>query len=322
MPRTAAVRAVLAAAALAALAPAARPEGGWWDSEPRHVPLEKLQADPVGWKDVPVILTLQFGQKYRSFNPFYTRFTPDQYLNFSAWSDGAELWDREQYRKVHPFFFVERNDGFARRLGETATRARFTCRAIVRDVFRGEPWIQVSEVRDEADAVGPEVVRAVLRGHQAFDKGDRDGAIAAYREALARHPGAGAEAAIHRHIARVLWSRQDLGKSKAEIVEALKLNPDDAGALDLQAAIEGAEKRLLAIPAPEGPALLPKEAPPPAVEPLNPPPGAKPAVRSPDPSGPQPEVQRPAPPKPEATPPPTEEPQPPPPPKKRPAPPR
>jgi tetratricopeptide (TPR) repeat protein len=226
---------------------AARAQDGWWDSEPRTTTLEKLRADPSAFKDVPVRVTLLFHEKRGIFNPYYTPFLPDRYFNLSAWSD-SELFSKEDFTKnLYAFFFVEKDSAFGRRLSEIAPRTRINCKAIVRSVFRGEPWIEISDVKEETGSVGPVSIRAVLRGDEAFDRGDHDGALLAYREALADRPGGVAEAGVHRRIGRVLWAKKDLDGAEAAVKKALALHPEDAAAITLRDTIVATRLQLSAL---------------------------------------------------------------------------
>src|SRR5688500_13895825 len=65
------------------------PTGGWWDDvfTERSVPLGKILASPEAWRDLPVSFGIQFRQPGKNGPSFFTRFEPDQWLNFAAWPD-------------------------------------------------------------------------------------------------------------------------------------------------------------------------------------------------------------------------------------------
>lgn len=306
---------IAAALLVPALAAPAAAEDGWWDTEPRVVPFERILEDPVAYLDVTVVITLQFDRRHSLFNPFYTAFTPDRYANFSAWPDTAELWDRDQFMKPFPYFFIPRAHPAAEALKETAPRTRLACKAMVRSVFRGDPWIEITAVSPQAEAVGPATVKAAFRGIEAYDRGDLGEAMARFHEALATNPGSGPSASLWRRIAHVHWKRQELAEAKAALAKCLAVNPADADGVALASTIEAAEKRLLAVPVPDMPGIAPPKKPvAPAGEPLNPKAPAAPKaepVPAPQPA-PKPEPKAaPAPaPKPEPAPAPKAEPKP------------
>ncbi|MCK6480086.1 MAG: hypothetical protein L6R43_08025 [Planctomycetes bacterium] len=259
-----------AALAVSALAGPARAEGGWWDSEPQQVPFEKVLADPGAYRDVGFILTLQFTEKRTLFNPYFTAFSPDSYVNFAAWPDGAELWDREQYVKPYAFFFLAKGDPFVPSLKDLPRRTRIRCRAVVRSIFRGEPWIEVRSVSLQPEAVSAETVKAGFLGMQAFDRGDLDEALKQFEAALATNPGAGPSASLWSRIAHVHWKRHDLPRAREALGKCLAENPAYPPAVSLKESMDAAEERLLAVPVPNLPGKAPPEKPvEPAARPLN-----------------------------------------------------
>ncbi len=291
------VRTFLAAAlALPALAGTAFAEDGWWDSDTRAVPFENVLADPLAYRDVTVILTLQFTEKRAAFNPYFTAFSPDRFDNFAAWHDAAELWDREQYKKPYGFFFVVRNSPAADALKDLSQRTRFSCKAVVRSVFRGEPWFEITEVKPHPEAVSAATVKAGFLGMQAFDKGDYPEALKQFSAAMATNPGEGPTASLWYRVASVHWKTQDLPKTKDALGKCLAVDPAYPPAVSLRESVDAAERRLLAISVPNIPGKAPPREPvAPAAEPLNrdggTPPRTEPRVeRKPEPK-PEPKVE-------------------------------
>ena len=89
---------VVVALLLGTLALVASPaKGSWWDSleTPKEVSLGKVLDNPDSFLGVPVEFTVQFHETTKFYNPFFTRFTPDRYVNFAAWADEAALWMAE-----------------------------------------------------------------------------------------------------------------------------------------------------------------------------------------------------------------------------------
>ena len=90
----------------------------------------------------------------------------------------------------------------------------------------------------------PPEVNHLNRGNALDDKGDRDGAIAEYREALRVNPH---YAKAHFNIGVELGRKGDLDGALAEYREAVRCDPDDAeahhnigGVLDEQGDVDGA----------------------------------------------------------------------------------
>ena len=75
---------------------------------PHETTLATLRGNPDAYRNVRVILTLQMNERTNFWNPFFTRFTPDNYVNFSAWGDEQRLWVAAEYGNEFPLFFVDR----------------------------------------------------------------------------------------------------------------------------------------------------------------------------------------------------------------------
>ena len=57
-----------------------------------------------------MICKLYFNEMGRHFNPYYTRFIPELYKNFSAWPLDARLYEKRDFQRVYPHFFVNKDN--------------------------------------------------------------------------------------------------------------------------------------------------------------------------------------------------------------------
>jgi outer membrane biosynthesis protein TonB len=160
---------------------AEKPAGGWWDDvfAERSVPLSKIIATPEAFRDVPVSFVVQFHQLGKAGTTFFTRFDPDTWLAFSAWADDAALWEKKAFEADFPHLFVRRDGPDLRAVSSAAVYDRLAVSGVVRDVIKGQPWIEVTSVRTLPEKMNEaSLVRLVkgltLRDHRRFDAAARE----------------------------------------------------------------------------------------------------------------------------------------------------
>ena len=99
---------VLSLVAVALVALVAAPVAAQDEKETQTVALEKILGNAQAFEGLTVSFVIQFHRLGRLDAPVFTKFEKDWYQNFSAWPDGAHLWDKETYKRDHQFFFVSR----------------------------------------------------------------------------------------------------------------------------------------------------------------------------------------------------------------------
>jgi hypothetical protein len=158
-----------------------RPDGGWWDDvfTERTVTLTKVLASPDAYRDLPINFTVQFHQIAKTGPSFFTRFEPDSWLGFSAWSEDAPLWEKKAYENDFPHLFVRRDGADFRTVNGAAIYDRFSVSGVVRDVIKGKPWIEVTSVRRLPEKMSEgslvHLVKGLtLRDHRRFDAAARE----------------------------------------------------------------------------------------------------------------------------------------------------
>src|SRR5262245_57214816 len=67
---------------------------GWWDDLDKGEParLADLIAEPRRWKDKIVTFACIFHAPDSVFSPYFTSFSADKHVNFTAWTDGSPSW--------------------------------------------------------------------------------------------------------------------------------------------------------------------------------------------------------------------------------------
>ena len=109
---------------------------GWFTDmdDIKKVSLTEVLQNPHEYYDVKIELQLYFHQEGDSYNPYYTRFNEDTYQNFSAWPIDARLYEKRDFVRSYPHFFVYKlkRDKAAR----------------IDDLDRVQPIVVVCEVRE------------------------------------------------------------------------------------------------------------------------------------------------------------------------------
>ena len=150
------------------------------------VPHALVAERPLEYVGRELRVALQFHSLEEDWNPFVTRFSPRNYLAVRGWADEQLPWVESEFERLPVRVFVPRGtslEGFFR-IGQRHERILVT--GIVREVFAGQPWMEVlaAEATQEAIPEGSvlHVVRALeFESQKAYGLalGELDRALAA-----------------------------------------------------------------------------------------------------------------------------------------------
>jgi hypothetical protein len=282
-PKEGAMRRSIRAAAplvltLAVLAGSA--SAGWWDeaAETKTVTLDELTARPHDFRGQEVQFDCVFHQISQFYNPYFTRFAPSVFVNFSAWPAGAELWREDVFLASHPFLFLERSDNALPALLAMPRFSRLHLTGIVQEVFKNTAWIEVRKIETLPDALDRDALSLLVKGERAAARGDHEEALARFREAEgfplpaeARRSISGMQAASLAKLGRTAEARQTLAAALAEA-------PGDERILAQLTELDGpvAPPPTVASPAPPAAPAVPAAPPPPEAARRLPPPAPTP----------------------------------------------
>ncbi|MCZ6599118.1 MAG: hypothetical protein O7B99_15880 [Planctomycetota bacterium] len=137
---------------------------------------------------------VQLSGPVESWNPYLTRFGPGDYVRFQAWSDESFVWEMGVFADPAPYLFVRRGSLAEALLANGRRFERFEVTGGVREVFLGEPWIEVEHVRLLPKFVGEGTILHVNWALTLSGRGMWTAAIEqlerARSENLPRHAGA------------------------------------------------------------------------------------------------------------------------------------
>ncbi len=164
---------LLALAFVAGVLPAAAYADGWFSraGETKEVTLTDLLKNPREYLDVEVEFKVYFDAPGRNFNPYFTRFNEEVWGNFSAWPIDARLYDKRDYPRPYPFFFASKTNKAWKRVKDVDHLRVVEITGVVRDVFKGQPWIEVLSWSGASGGLSEDDIRDVVNADANYVAG-------------------------------------------------------------------------------------------------------------------------------------------------------
>lgn len=176
---------VLLLGALTPTIPAASAGDGWWSGldEGEAVSLADVVRGPEAYRH----RTLTFYAVFHSaaaeykYYPRNTAFTEARHINFSAWPDGAPVWEKRAFINDFPFLYLPRTHPQRNALATAKKGTRWEITGRIRDLVRGRPAIEVFSFRETGHRLGWGVVQNVMWGRNYAQGDTREGYQSAAR---------------------------------------------------------------------------------------------------------------------------------------------
>lgn len=149
----------------------------------RSTSLSELRAAPGTNLGQEVRFVLQFQRLVEDWNPYLSRFEPARWLALEAWPDELFTWDKRVFDAPVGHLFLRRGGGFEPIARRARTYQRFEVHGRVREVFLGEPWIEIEELVPLSGEVGEGTILHVTRAREVALQGQFDLALEQYERA-------------------------------------------------------------------------------------------------------------------------------------------
>jgi hypothetical protein len=164
------------------------------------VPLSELRANPGAFLGEDVSFALQFKDLSSDWDPYLSRFESSRWLGFEVWPDEAFTWERAEFE--HPFthLFVRQGGGFEPLARRAHVYQRYQARARVREVFLGEPWLELLELSPLDGEVGEGTIVCMTRARTLVEDDQFELALEQYEHAKSAPLPPHALAAVLREI--------------------------------------------------------------------------------------------------------------------------
>lgn len=147
--------------------------------------LTELRTSPGRFLGEEVRFTLQFRALVEDWNPYLSRFEPGRWLGLEVWPDELFTWDEAVFAAPAGRLFLRRGGGFEPLARRARTYQRYEARGRVREVFLGEPWIELLELVPLEGEVGEGTILHVTRARELAGEGQFTLALDQYDRARA-----------------------------------------------------------------------------------------------------------------------------------------
>ncbi len=194
----------------------------------KDVTLGDLLRAPKDYMDIPVRMHVYFNKEGKTQNPYYTRFNEDWYGNFSAWPIDARLYEKRDFQRVYGLFFVQKGAKVWKELLDEDRMQSMEILCVVRDVFRGSPWIEVFEYDTHSKGLDEEAVREILKGEGHFHNGRHKQAARMYDSALSSRYPRHVRVDLMRRLGDAYYHQGKYSSAIDTYEDALELAPKNA----------------------------------------------------------------------------------------------
>jgi len=177
--------------------------GGWFSKmgDVKDVTLAELLRNPRDYVDVDVRFKVYFNSTGGHYNPYFTRFSEEMYGNFTAWPLDARLYDKRDFQRSYAFFFFRRHQKGWKKIQGIERFQVLELVGTVRDVFKGQPWIEVVDFSTSGGGLDEKEIRSVIVGDAQYVAGHYDDAAESYEYATSARVPASVRADLYRKLA-------------------------------------------------------------------------------------------------------------------------
>ena len=138
----------------------------------KETTLGAMRGQPLAFKNVWVSFTGQFEGIGSVHNPFFTRFTRADFVNFAMWADDQQIWKRKVYDDPAATLFIAKSRSeLLTKIYAYPRYQRLKITGVVRNAFQGEPWIEVTEVEPIEGKISRSTIKRMNRAWRAIEEG-------------------------------------------------------------------------------------------------------------------------------------------------------
>lgn len=185
--------------------------------------LDAIRESPGTFKDVRVTFPVQFASIGSLQNPFFTRFVSNDFTNFHAWSDHQAIWRKDQYDDVFGYLFLSKENEQIDELFQVHVYDRMQLVGVVRDLFQGEPWIEVQSFELLTGKVDTPTLAHLYRGEQHMSEHHWTRAISELSLAPVDTVPDHVRAVVHRDIGLCYLRQGEAGQAVTHLEIAMEL---------------------------------------------------------------------------------------------------
>ena len=139
--------------------------------EPPAALLSDLRARPTARLGERLRLRVQKDAVVEDWTSYLSRFTPARYVALSAWPDEVFTWYSAVYADPATRLFARRGSPAEGALRAAGRYDRLELVGVLREVFAGEPWIEIERVTPLPGRVGEGTILQVGRAIELLRQG-------------------------------------------------------------------------------------------------------------------------------------------------------
>jgi tetratricopeptide (TPR) repeat protein len=219
-----------ALAFVAGVLPAAVYADGWFSraGDKKDVTLTDVLKTPREYVDVEVKFKVYFDAAGKNFNPYFTRFNEECYGNFSAYPIDARLYDKRDFPRPYPFFFASKMDKTWKKVKDVDHLRVIEITGVVRDIFQGQPWIEVLDWSGSGGGLSEDDIRDVVRADANYVAGNYKDAARLYERADSSSLPGTVRADLQRRLGDAYYHAGEYGDAQDAYETGLRYAPESA----------------------------------------------------------------------------------------------
>ncbi len=194
----------------------------------KEVELQELREQPETFKGTEVEFTIYFHRIDEVWSPFFSPFSPGDYMAFSGWGEAQAIWKKNEMVRDFPFMYVQNGDDAVEELLAAEKYDVLRIQGTVKSAFKSYPWIEVQHVDiTQKKAFTREQLRHLMLGQEA----DRNGHPTEATKHLENGLKMGrltrsARTALHRQLAINYYRSMDFKKALRQIRSFRKVSDE------------------------------------------------------------------------------------------------
>src|SRR5262249_15318981 len=128
--------------------------------------LTAVRSDPDAFRNVKVEFVVQSASLGSLSNPFFTRFTPADYMNLYAWADEQPIWQQTQFDNPFGMLFYSKQGNKLAEVFALKPYQRLKMVGVIRNTFQNAPWIEVDDFTPLPGTVDTATLTHLYRGEK------------------------------------------------------------------------------------------------------------------------------------------------------------
>ncbi len=189
--------------------------------------LTQVREEPEAFKNVKIRFTVQFCSLGNLSNPFFTQFTPTEYVNFHAWADEQPIWQKTAYEDVFGMLFYSKNNDDLGELCSTKIYQRLELSGVVRNTFQGTPWIEVTGYEALDGSVDTATLAHLYRGEQHMQNRRWQRAVSEFRLANTDNAPTSVQFAVQKNLGICNLRMGEVDSARTHLSAASEIDSTD-----------------------------------------------------------------------------------------------